>query len=172
MLFTVYCALRSCEAISAQWDWIDLNTKVMTVPAASMKTRKPFRVALSEQAIALLRSQPRLKGCAFVFPGRFAGKLSERIFPDVLKRCGYGHVTAHGFRSTFRSWFQERTTFAWELGELALSHSIGSAVSQSYNRSDALERRFEVANSWANFIDPRPVADTVDNNVVPLKLVS
>jgi integrase len=129
LLFTVYCALRSTEGISAEWSWIDFNTKVMTIPAASMKTRREFRVALPQQAIRLLESMHRLKACPFVFPGRFAGKLSERIFPDVLKRCGYNHVTAHGFRTTFRSWFQERTDFAWELGELALSHSIGNQVS-------------------------------------------
>jgi integrase len=167
LLFTAMCALRSAEAISAEWDWIDFNTKIMTIPAAAMKTRKVFRVALSEQAIQLLRSMPRLKGCRFAFPGRFAAKLSERIFPEVLKRCGYGHVTAHGFRSTFRTWFQSKTDFAWELGELSLSHSIGNSVAQSYNRSDALERRFEVMNAWGAFIDPLPVADD-DQNVIVL----
>jgi integrase len=167
LLFTVYCALRSTEGISAEWSWIDFNTKVMTIPAASMKTRREFRIALSEQAIRLLHSMPRLKGCEFVFPGRFAGKLSERVLPDVMARIGYRGVTVHGFRSTFRSWFQERTDFAWELGELSLSHAIGSAVSQSYNRSDALERRFEVANAWCSYIDPDPVAND-DQNVIVL----
>src|SRR5262249_46500455 len=33
---------------------------------------------------------------------------------------GHGDITAHGFRSTFRDWAAERTTFAREVAEMAL----------------------------------------------------
>ena len=42
----------------------------------------------------------------------------------LLRRMEHGDVTAHGFRSTFRDWAAERTTFPREVAEAALAHTI------------------------------------------------
>jgi integrase len=60
-------------------------------------------------------------------------------------------ATVHGFRSTFRDWAGDRTTFPRELAELALAHAVGDETEQAYRRSDALEKRRPLMKAWADF---------------------
>jgi integrase len=170
----VLCALRSNEAIGAKWSYIDGN--VMTIPAAHMKTGKEFRVALPQQAIDLLRSLPRLKGCDYIFAGRFGGKLSERVLSGLMERLGYRGYTVHGMRSAFRHFVGEHTDFDTSLAEYALAHRVGGKVERAYARGDNLAKRFAVMEVWADYIDP-PSASAEEpepDNVIalPLKAVS
>lgn len=66
--------------------------------------------------------------------------LSGMAFEMLLRRAGSPY-TAHGFRSTFRDWAGNETTFPRELAEHALAHVIGDKAEQAYRRSDALARR-------------------------------
>ena len=50
-------------------------------------------------------------------------------------------VTMHGFRSSFRDWCGESTSFPSELAEAALAHVSGDATERAYRRGDALEKR-------------------------------
>jgi integrase len=174
LAFVVLSALRSNEAIGAKWGYIDGN--VMTIPAAAMKTGKEFRVALSQQALDLLRSLPRLKGCDYIFAGRFGGRLSERVLSSLMERIGYRGVTVHGMRSTFRHFIGEHTDFDTSLAEYALSHFVGGKVERAYARGDNLTKRFAVMNAWADYIDPpsAPAEEPEPDNVIalPLKAVS
>jgi integrase len=163
--FAVYCALRSNEAIGLKWSYIDFDAKVAIFPAAAMKTKKEFRCALSGRAIDLLRSMPRLKDCPWAFPGRYGGKLSERVLSSLMERIGYRGFTVHGFRSAFRDFVGERTDFDTQLAEYALAHVVGGKVERAYARGDNLAKRFAVMNAWANFIDP-PAAPIADNILV------
>jgi integrase len=66
----------------------------------------------------------------------------------LLKRMGYGHVTVHGFRSTFRDWAAECTSHPGEAAELALAHSVPNAVEAAYRRGDMLAQRRELLIEW------------------------
>ncbi|MNW13282.1 Prophage CP4-57 integrase [compost metagenome] len=59
----------------------------------------------------------------------------------------------HGFRSTFRDWAGDRTTFPRDLAEMALAHVIENKTGEAYRRLDALERRREMMDAWARFIE-------------------
>jgi integrase len=72
--------------------------------------------------------------------------------------------TAHGFRSSFRDWVWEATSFPRDLAEAALAHSLGDQTEAAYRRGDALDRRRELMRAWANFIDGQHGA-----SVVPLR---
>ena len=50
-------------------------------------------------------------------------------------------ATVHGFRSAFRDWAAETMRFPREVAELALAHTVGSAVERAYRRSDLFELR-------------------------------
>ena len=54
----------------------------------------------------------------------------------ALGRQTRDDITVHGFRSTFRDWAAERTTFAREVAEMALAHAIPNAVEAAYRRGD------------------------------------
>jgi integrase len=58
-------------------------------------------------------------------------------------------VTVHGFRSSFRDWAGETTSFEREVIEMALAHTITSKAERAYRRGNALEKRREVMNEWS-----------------------
>ena len=95
------------------------------------------------------------------FPGQRPGRpLSGMALVMVLRRMGIGEATVHGFRSSFRDWCGNETHFPRELAEHALAHVIGDKAEQAYRRSDALARRRELMNAWANFCE-RGASDNV-----------
>jgi len=63
----------------------------------------------------------------------------------------HGDITAHGFRSTFRDWAAERTTFPREVAEAALAHAIPDAVEAAYRRGDLVDKRRKLMDAWAAY---------------------
>ena len=59
----------------------------------------------------------------------------------------------HGFRSTFRDWSAERTSYSDEIRKAASGHAIGDSVKEAYQRTDLLDKRRSLMNEWANFLD-------------------
>ena len=59
----------------------------------------------------------------------------------LLRRMKRGDITVHGFRSTFRDWAAERTSYPHEVAELALAHAIPDEVEAAYRRGDLFEKR-------------------------------
>ena len=92
----------------------------------------------------------------FVFPGRKPTKpLSNMAFEMTLRRMKV-EATAHGFRSSFRDWAAETTSFSNEVAEMALAHTVKSKVEAAYRRGDLLAKRREMMNQWAGFCVGRP----------------
>ena len=61
----------------------------------------------------------------FVFPGDKKGKpLSNMALLVLLKRMGRSDITAHGFRSTFRDWVAEKSSYTRDEAEMALAHAL------------------------------------------------
>jgi len=72
---------------------------------------------------------------------------------SLVKNMNYGHITPHGFRSTFRDWAAEHAyQFSNETVELALAHAIRDKTESAYRRGDQLERRSDLMQQWSNFI--------------------
>lgn len=149
--FTILCATRSGETRGATWDEIDLKDCIWTIPAERMKAGKEHRVPLSQSAVVLLRSLPRLADEPWLFPAPRGGKLSDMALSAVMKRMNVAAVP-HGFRSTFRDWVGERTNHPSEVAEQALAHTLESKVEAAYRRGDALEKRRHLMQDWDNFI--------------------
>lgn len=150
LAFTVLTAARSGEVRGACWCEINFDTKVWTVPAERMKAGKEHRVPLSEQALALLNSLPRSLDSNLVFPAPRGGQLSDMSLTAVMRRLEVDAVP-HGFRSTFRDWAGERTHYPREVAEHALAHTLESKVEAAYRRGDALEKRRQMMQDWADF---------------------
>jgi integrase len=164
--FIILTAARSNEVFGAKWGEIDLVEKIWTVPASRMKTKKAHRVPLSAPAIALLEHMRAEKAGAYVFPGRGLSKpLDASTCRLMLKHMGMGHVTVHGFRSTFRDWAAEETHYPNHVAEMALAHEIGSAVEAAYRRGDLIEKRKLLMADWGNYA----TAPRADDNVVPMR---
>jgi len=70
---------------------------------------------------------------------------------QLIRRMGYANVSQHGFRSSFRDWAGDATSFPRDIIEQALAHAVGNDVELAYRRSDALERRRTVMERWADY---------------------
>lgn len=151
--FLVLTACRSGEARGALWSEIDMAAKVWTIPAARMKAKRPHRVPLSGRALEILATAKGFSdGEGLVFPGTIRGKpLSDMTLIKLIRELGFP-VDIHGFRTSFRTWAQERTTFAREVAEAALAHVAGDAVEQAYARSDLFEKREKMMEAWAAYL--------------------
>jgi integrase len=149
--FTILTAARSGEVLGARWDEIDLDAKLWIVPAARMKSAREHRVPLSGRAAAILKEMAAIRTSDFVFPGLKPGNsLSSMALEMVLRRANT-EVTVHGFRSAFRDWAGECTSFPREIAEAALAHLVGDAVERAYRRGDALDKRRKLMDAWASF---------------------
>jgi integrase len=161
--FCILTAARSGEVLGARWSEVDLNTKVWTLPAERMKAGRVHRVPLSERAIAILRQLAEIRTGDFVFLGQRKNRpLSGRAMNATLQRMTADTVTVHGFRSSFRDWCGNETNFPRDLIETALAHIVGDKAEQAYRRSDALEKRRELMQAWANYCDPTRTAKVLE----------
>jgi integrase len=166
--FLVLTAARSGEVRGARWDdhEIDLSKKVWVVPASRMKGNREHRVPLSPAAVAVLKHMQELRQNDWVFPGdRPDRPVSDMAMTVLLRRMSDAAESAggsrwvdpkqgadavpHGFRSTFRDWVSEKTSYASELAEAALAHSKGDKVEAAYQRGDFFEKRCRLMDAWA-----------------------
>lgn len=151
--FTILTAARSGEARGMTWGEVNLEDKLWTVPASRMKAQVQHEVPLSDAALAVLTAvkEDGLKPTDFVFPAPRGGSLSDMALSQLLKRMERKDITVHGFRSTFRDWAGETTRFGREEVEMALAHTVASAVERAYRRGRALEKRRELMAAWATY---------------------
>jgi|SRR5579872_832134 len=156
--FTILTAARTGETIGAKWSEIDLGQGIWTIPGARMKAGKEHRVPLSPRAVAILEQMKNTRGTVakddeidtFVFPAARRGKpLPKMTFLLLLERLGRTDLTIHGFRSTFRDWAAEQTSFPREVAEMALAHIIGDKTEAAYRRGDLFQKRQQLMDAWA-----------------------
>ena len=153
--FLVLTAARSGEVRLATWDEVDLAAADWTVPAERMKANREHRVPLCGRAIEILREAWDLNvGIGLVFPSRRGKALSDMTLSKLVKELGIRAVP-HGFRSSFRDWAAERTNHPREVVEAALAHVVKNKVEAAYARSDLFERRRELMEAWAAYLNGR-----------------
>jgi integrase len=156
--FMILTAARTNEILFAQWPEIDLEAKTWTVPAERMKMKREHRVPLSARCIEILKKAKELSmGGEYIFPGQRQGKpLSNMAFLMALRRMDRADITAHGFRSSFRDWAEEKTNTQRSVVEAALAHQVENKVEAAYLRTTLFEKRRRLMDSWAAFATMKP----------------
>ena len=163
----ILTATRSGETLNAKWQEFDLKKAVWTVPAIRMKAGHEHRIPLTARALEILHTLHKLRSehNDHVFAGNAKAKpLSNMAMSMLLKRMERKDITVHGFRSTFRDWASEQTSFPHEVCEMALAHTIGNKAEAAYRRGDLFEKRRNLMDAWAAFCEPQTSA-----KVVPLR---
>jgi integrase len=151
----ILTASRSGEVLNAKWDEFDLDKAIWTVPASRMKAGHEHRIPLTRRAVDLLKGLPQLPLNDHLFPGNGQGKpLSGMAMTMQLRRMNRSDITVHGFRSTFRDWASEQTSFPHETCEHALAHRISDKAEAAYRRGDQFEKRRKLMEAWAAFCTP------------------
>lgn len=148
----VFTAARSGEIRGARWSEIDLADAVWTVPAERMKARRPHRVPLSPQALAVFEEAKAIRraGTDLVFPSAKGATLSDMTLTKAMRDMGEPY-TVHGFRSSFRDWAAEQTSFPGEIAEAALAHAVPNAVEAAYRRTTFFDKRREMMDAWGRY---------------------
>ena len=129
----------------------EIDGDVWTLDATRTKTATVHRVPLSVEAQRVIDTRPVLAGSEFLFPSPRGKAMSDATMSRLMER---EEMTArpHGFRATFRTWVEETTDTPFEVKETALGHQVGSEVERAYQRSDLLDKRRVLLQSWAEFL--------------------
>jgi len=124
------------------------------------------------QAINLLRSMPIMAGSNIIFPSPKGKALSNMALSQLMRGMRErGELTVeavpHGFRSSFRDWAAEQTNYPDEIRKAVSGHTVGDSVKEAYQRTDLLDKRRELMNAWANFLDHLP--QEISSIVTPIR---
>ncbi|WP_020168206.1 MULTISPECIES: tyrosine-type recombinase/integrase [Methylotenera] len=147
--WTILTIARSGETRGATKS--ELSDSLWIISAERMKAGKEHRVPLVQEAIDLIPSS-LIENDNLLFKSPRGGKLSDMSISAVLRRMGYGDITVHGFRSTFRDWAGETTSHPREVIEHALAHQLKNKAEAAYARTDLLEKRRKLMADWASFV--------------------
>ncbi|NKD54675.1 MULTISPECIES: tyrosine-type recombinase/integrase [Haematospirillum] len=151
-----FCILTGCrtnEVLQATWSEIDMKARVWSIPPARMKMGRLHRVPLARQTVSLLETLKDYRRSQYLFPGQRQNKpLSNMSMLMMMRRLGYGHLTVHGFRSSFRDWAAEATQHPSAVAEMALAHTIKNKVEAAYRRGDMIEKRTALMQDWADYL--------------------
>jgi integrase len=152
LAFTVLNAGRTDEVRLAKRSEIDLKTRMWTIPAERMKGKKEHRVPLSDAAMAIIKALPNSGDYLFASVRKKGNPIGATAMLDLLEKMGLrDQVVTHGFRSTFSDWANETTRHDKHVIEMALAHTVGTAVERVYRRGDLLAKRVALMDDWARF---------------------
>ena len=151
--FLVLTAARWGEVRWAEWEEIDRDGRVWTVPARRAKTNRRHRVPLCGRALEILEAAQALEEETgpLVFTHGGGKPLHDSQLRRLLRELGIAAVP-HGFRSSFRDWAGEETDHPREVIEAALAHVVRNRVEAAYARSDLFERRRLLMDDWSRYL--------------------
>lgn len=152
------CFARPGETRQMEWDELDLDAALWTIPAEKAKMRRPHDVPLSNQAVAVITGMKVFSGDQrYVFASHMSGKtvLSENSMNSALRRMGFTSAehTAHGFRATASTMLNESQLFHPDVIEAQLAHQEAKKVRRIYNRAEYWDERVRMMQWWADEVD-------------------
>ena len=157
----ILSATRTTETLKATWQEIDLDKELWVIPANRMKGRKEHKIPLCKEAVAILKRIYEARISEYVFPNLSNGNhLSQAGMSSVLKRLNKQSewldnqgrkISTHGFRSSFRDYIADKTTFDGAMAEHALAHKIPDAAVAAYQRSTMVEKRRVMMQVYADY---------------------
>jgi integrase len=137
--------VRPGELRTAEWSEFDLDAVVWSIAAEKMKMRRPHRVPLAPQALAILRPLRGISRGRFLFPSIRSQQrcMSENTINAALRRLGFSkdQMTGHGFRSAASSMLNESGLWSADAVERQLAHVDADSVRRAYARADYWEER-------------------------------
>lgn len=166
--FMILTATRQGEARGLVWSELNLPEKLWVIPAARMKAGKEHVVPLTSRCLEILQNMPKRDDSPYVFAALRGGKLSDATVGKLVKtlhrnELELGHagfvdhrqdqrvVVPHGFRSTFRDWAAERSSYPREVIEHCLAHQLRDRAEAAYQRGSILPKRIELMEQYDRY---------------------
>lgn len=146
---------RPQELRFSKWQDFDLENKIWTKPADTMKCGIKHLVPLPQQAIDLLKRLKEISSVAeYLFPSRdsLSVPISEATLNKALIYMGYGgRQTPHGFRHIASTALNEQFSHKEQVIEACLAHKK-QGVKAIYDKATHLDERMEIMQWWACFL--------------------
>ena len=156
LMFLILSALRNGTLRRLTWNMVNWKKEIIEIPAEITKTKKDFRLPLSNTMRKILENLRDLEKhpTGLIFKGRDGEVMSENTLNAKIKKLSGGKTTAHGIRSSFSTILKEKGENPLFIEE-QLMHVTESKVSQAYTRTDYLEQRRRLLKTWAFFVTAR-----------------
>ena len=169
---------RLTEVGEMRWDEVDLENKLWTLPAERVKNGARHGVPLSDAAIGILTSLPRIKTTkGFVFTTRRDAAVSgysrakDRLDAAITVAAAGSapameHWTFHDLRRTLASGMA-RLGIQLPVIEKILNHTSGTfrGVVGVYQRHSFSDEKGKALEAWASFVESivcsRPLGNVV-----------
>lgn len=153
-----YVATRPGELRHAEWQEIDFENKLWSIPAGRMKMKKPHLVPLSEPALKVLRELHVVTGSGrYLFPSirSTAKPISDNAMNAALRRMGFTKedFVSHGWRAVFRTLADEVLQERLDIIEAQLAHQVKDALGRAYNRTSFIKERHQLMDRWGKYLD-------------------
>lgn len=158
MRLSPHVLLRPGELRKAEWTDIDVEKAIWSIPADRMKMRRPHRVPLSRQMLAMIEELREITGFRqHLFPcmGKPRKPMSENAVNQGLRRLGYStnEMTAHGFRAMAATLLNESGKWNPDAIERQLAHMDSNQVRRAYARGEYWEERVQMMQEWSDCLD-------------------
>ena len=152
--FLMLTALRNGTLRRLKWDMINWDKKIIDIPAEITKTKKDFRLPLTDKMLKILEDLKKYGDTGLIFKGRDNKIMSENTLNAKIKKLSGNKTTAHGIRSAFATILKEQGENPLYIEE-QLMHVVENKVGQAYTRTDYLEQRRDLLEKWGELINPR-----------------
>lgn len=158
MRLSPHVLLRPGELRQAEWTDIDFDEAIWFIPAERMKMRRPHRVPLSRQVIAMLKElHEHTHWWKYLFPclGKPRKAMSENAVNQGLRKLGYttDQMTAHGFRAMAATLLNEMGDWNPDAIERQLAHVDTNQVRRAYARGEYWDERVAMMQRWSDYLD-------------------
>lgn len=151
--------VRPGELRLMEWSEIDLETAVWSIPPERMKMRRPHKVPLARQALAVLDEVRPFTGSGrFAFPSLRSDDrgMSENTLNAALRRLGFdkSEMTSHGFRAMAATRLNEMGQWSADAIERQLAHQDANAIRRAYTHAaEYWDERVRMMQAWADYLD-------------------
>lgn len=145
--FHFYVPLRVAEVASITIE----QAKGAAEVVVKTKTWERFTMPLPVQAQHLVKYFA-VHSKHFLIESSRGGHYDGKALLRALKASGV-NFTIHSVRSCFMQYMQGYTNVQSNIAEMCLSHRVGDATVQAYNRGDYVEKRRAALQEWADFVE-------------------
>jgi integrase len=151
--------VRPGELRKAEWTEFNITSAEWRIPAAKMKMRRPHRVPLAPQTLAILEELRELTGGSkLLFPSvrSWHRPISDNTLNAALRRLGYDktEITVHGLRSTASVLLNESGKWQADAIERQLAHQEANEIRGAYTHAaEFWQERVRMMHWWADELD-------------------
>jgi len=149
---------RSSQGRGALWSEIDPIAAIWSLPPERMKGRVAHQVPLTARCLEILDHMRQHGETGFIFKGQRPNRPISRMALRKLFPPGF---SLHGFRSSFRDWVGDETSYPREVAEAALAHVSGNQTERAYRRGTALQKRRELMSLWSQYLGGAKIDNVV-----------